>query len=202
MWFIKVFAFHIINIWDYMTRLFTDPNYYLYRSMLLYKYDGSPPDGELTGFWKHESGWWESDNQDDWNVVELGRNTINVPTPPDCVSNCFYKYKFSWGGKVYKMMTRDQRDWPPSWLDKPAPLSFSWPIVRVELIGCDDNVVQDVTHQWKRYSGPWGDFFKCKNVKLNDIFTRDDYTSIRVINLLNKQIEYDPETYVDTLEAK
>lgn len=204
MWLLKRFAFFCLNIYASILAFFKAVDYNLYRAMLIYKYDGSEIP-ELAGFWKKESGWWENDNQDDWNVVDLSVGVINaefVSDPPPCVTECFYKYKFNWHNKDYKMITKDQEDWPPTWLDRHV-IKFKMPLSRVVLVDEDYNEIANVTDRWKRYSGPYGDFFKCKNIRLDDIFTRaDEWKFAIVTDILNNTVEYSRDVYIDSLEAK
>ena len=204
MWIIKRIAFTILNIYaSIKTIVFDDPDFYLYRSFMIYRYNGHEIPHILDDYWIRESMMWEEDGFDDWNVVELTGALREIPDPPECIPDCFYKYKFNWSGKTYKMLTTDQQDWPPKWVnDRPMGL-VRLPVKFVCLMDDDDKPLYNVTDKWKRYAGPYNDFFKCQNVKLEDIFLEDEYSKICIVNILNSKVIYNRDTYVSaTLDAK
>ena len=128
-------------------------------------------------FWKSEERYWDVEESRNWAIVtnrihEMGKT-------PDDVKNAVFTVKYFYGGKRYRMITKDSDfKWPP--VEQEA--TFRTPITSAVLLN-KDVPVHNVTKKLAKTMGPRKDFHG-HDVPVEDLFCFDDYTDICITNIM------------------
>lgn len=191
-----MFIKFLVNIYYYFISLIRNKNYDILRTSLLYSrcpIEGvEAPDNR---YWYQEYLYWGKEPDEYFTPInhqgQLNEMVSNIPTD---VSNVVVKIVYEWGGKQYKMMTRNMNwEWPPA---RPK-MGFKIPITRVVLLDAKDHVLCDVTHKLKRYLGPFSTFHE--DCLVRDIFDAAEWTTVQVTNLIGATWDVDAEASIHQL---
>jgi hypothetical protein len=135
-------------------------------------------------YWFYESLYWGEDD-DEYFVPIKTQTQLNemLCTIPEDVSDVVVKLVYTWGGKQYKMITRNLNwEWPPK---KPSTMGFKIPICNVVLLDAKDHILRDVTYKLKRYMGPFYMFHE--DCLVRDLFDIAEWTTVQVTNIFGQR---------------
>ena len=144
-----------------------------------FEYDVDPDEvGELYGeFWNREKRWWSMIGTSS-HYIRVKHDT--VPYIPTCVKNAYYHVKYTFSNRTYRVVTQKLRK---SYPDRSGDMGFKCPIESAHLMDEEEFIVRDVTKKMKQYHGPFCDYHG-EDVPIKYLFMEDDYSHIRVKNLL------------------
>ncbi len=157
-------------------------------------YEHSPVEDEddfiFDPFWDTEIKYWD-DNETTGHYMNVTREynlgllgDVDIPVSVDDIVLCV---SYIYNRRKWKFFTRNMDfSWPPKISDT---MKFTPPYVKAELLDKDGNVVRDVTGKFKRYAGPYGNFYNEPDISPNDLFP-DVFHTLRVQNILNTVTEY------------
>lgn len=157
-------------------------------------YEHSPVEDEddfiFDPFWETEIKYWD-DNETTEHYMDVTREynlgllgDVDIPVSVDDIVLCV---SYIYNRRKWKFFTRNMDfSWPPKISDT---MKFTPPYVKAELLDKEKNVVRDVTGKFKRYAGPYGNFYDEPDIRPIDLFP-DEFHTLRVQNILNNVAEY------------
>jgi hypothetical protein len=177
---------HVI-VWVYgiYRGLITRPDYYIEGSEIEYVIDPEIPYEIKDLFWKAESRHWDAGFES--YHVNTTHKKMRADYIPECVKRITCRYKYWYGGKIYKLITNNPRFKIPN--DIEDDFKFVIPINEAYILDTDDKPVRDITEKIKRYSGPKRDFHNEK-VPIRDLLYYDvdtlekEYPKIKMTNVI------------------
>lgn len=142
------------NVLYYYKKLTTPGDYTIISEELEYRVDYRMKYQVEDQFWEEESRHW------DGTLVEFHgyvtgrpfRNTI----PPQNIKNLILRVKYWYGGKMYKVVTKDINYKPGE--SKEGAMSFTIPLSNAWIVDHDDKPQVNITEKVRRYAGPRNDF--------------------------------------------
>lgn len=184
--FIKNVIINVIYFVHKLKRfLFGGRNYQVLKAELTYTHVPIENENDIVfdPFWNTEFKYWD-DIDDTEHVIDVTNfarmNTVNDIVIPDCVRDVCVCVTYVYNSKTWKYFTRNMNySWPPVQSDE---MKFSLPLLRVELLDGDKNVVKNVTERFKMYSGPYGNMFE-EMVTPYDLFT-EEFEYLKIVNLI------------------
>lgn len=141
-------------------------------------------------FWDREARYWDDEKSTshymdvtrDYNVGLL--SDVEIPVSVDDI---VLSVSYTYNNKTWKYFTRDlDFDWAPV---QSGTFKFCPPYVKAELLDENNNVVKVVTGKFKKYAGPFGDFFSEPDIRPIDLFPYK-FKKLRVLNMLNQTKEF------------
>jgi hypothetical protein len=193
MFLLKFIFFQIVKIYMFLKNLLTLRDYTIMRTTIDYMVDTDGDDGDekLNPFWKKESKYWYGDDFEWCNAIVPGNDLSIIKPVPSFVKNIIVRKKYHYDGKEYTCITKDvDMKWPPA---EPEPC-FRLPIQSVILFDDKDKPVKDITLKIKKYMGPHGDFHGVEDVLMKELLYFTEYSSIKVVNILNSCKDLKPES--------
>ena len=106
-------------------------------------------------FWEEERKDWDG-ILDEFYVRATGRPFRHTVVPQN-VRNLVLRVKYWYGGKVYKVITKDI-NYVPGEEDDDTSMNFTIPLSSVWIVDHDDKPQVNITEKVKRYAGPRNDF--------------------------------------------
>ena len=174
---IKILFFIVVKIYGFILKLFRDNNFTIKKIGLEYKFDESKYECEndLSVFWKNEL----KNTTDGGHWTDVTRFINKMGETPECVSDMLFRVKYTFEGKIFKMITRDENfEWPPV---KSEGMKFRLPITAVLMVDGDDKPIKDVTKKYKMLEGPYGDFCNQTEVTIEDLFMFVEYEKLKIM---------------------
>lgn len=174
---VKYLFFVVVNIYGFILKLLRDKNFTIHKIGLEYNFDESKYncENDLSVFWKNEM----KSTTDGGHWVDITRCIHQMGETPECVSEMLFKVKYTFEGKMFKMITRDENfKWPPV---KKQEIIFRLPITSVLMVDGDDKPIKDITKKYKMLEGPYGDFCQQTNINIEDLFMFVDYEKIKIM---------------------
>ena len=188
--------------YDLVRSYFEYEDYHIHNSCFVFKVDIIADKEDVHELWEEvptDEGEYYYDITDSFRktkgeCVEL--LTKNVP--PD-VDFQYTEITFDYKNKTYTWITpKNNISWPPL---ISREMKFNIPIVKVELIDSNGEIMRDVTSRFVRCAGPHNDFFNEKVpiawvVEYDEAFMEDDNIKIRITNTLNQYIMKTPRDII------
>jgi len=142
------------NVIYYYKSLTTPRDYTIISEELEYRIDYRMKYQIEDPFWQEESRDWDG-ILDEFHGYVTGRPFRNTVVPQN-VKNLVLRITYWYGGKIYKVVTKDINYTPgkteESGMNFVIPLSSAW------IVDHDDKPQVNVTEKVKRYAGPRNDF--------------------------------------------
>lgn len=141
-------------------------------------------------FWDEEAVYWHGDHATE-NYMDVTRDykmgvlgDVDIPISVDDIVVCV---SYVYNRRSWKYFTRNLNFvWPPP---IPKNMKFNVPRKKVELLDEKGKVIVDVTGRFKKYSGPYGDFFGEPNLRPIDLFT-EDFISLKIEDVMGGVYTY------------
>lgn len=151
------------NVLYFYKRLTTPRDYSIISEELEYKIDYRLKYQVEDQFWEEERKDWDG-ILDEFYVRATGRPFRHTVVPQN-VRNLTLRVKYWYGGKVYKVITKDINYVPGE--EEGGSMNFTIPLSSVWIVDHDDKPQVNITEKVKRYAGPRNDFH-CESVPLKD----------------------------------
>ena len=142
------------NVLYFYKKLTTPRDYTIISEELEYKIDYRMKYQIEDSFWDEEKKDWDG-ILDEFYVSATGRPFRHTIVPQN-VKNLVLCIKYWYGGKIYKVITKDINYVPNE--QGNDPMNFTIPLSSVWIVDHDDKPQVNITEKVKRYAGPRNDF--------------------------------------------
>jgi hypothetical protein len=142
------------NVLYFYKKLTTPRDYTIISEELEYKIDYRMKYQVEDSFWDEEKKDWDG-ILDEFYVSATGRPFRHTIVPQN-VKNLVLCIKYWYGGKIYKVITKDINYVPNE--QGNDPMNFTIPLSSVWIVDHDDKPQVNITEKVKRYAGPRNDF--------------------------------------------
>jgi hypothetical protein len=179
----KYLFLKFVELYNYFFSVY---KFNIYKVGLTYTYDGkmrstsSPRDS----FWKFEKKYWLNHNIPEEHWTDVTRNFKDIPKAPRGVSEVLFRIKYWYRNKQFVCLTTNPHIDLANLKSKEA--KFVMPINKVELLDKNGTSIRDVTKKFLKAYGPQSNFHNETSHKAYEIFYYNDYTDIKVTNILNQ----------------
>ena len=143
------------NVLYFYKKLTTPGDYTIISEELEYKIDYRMKYIIEDPFWEEERKDWDG-ILDEFYVRATGRSFRHTVIPQN-VKNLVLRVKYWYGGKIYKVITKDINYMPGQ---EEAGMSFTIPLSSAWIVDHDDKPQVNITEKVKRYAGPRNDFHR------------------------------------------
>ena len=144
----------IFPLYSVYKKLTTHRDYTIVSEELEYKIDYRMKYHVEDPFWEEESQDWDG-ILNEFYVSATGRPFRHTVVPQN-VKNLILCIKYWYGGKMYRVITKDINYVPGA--EDDAPMNFTIPLSSVWIVDHDDKPQVNITEKVKRYAGPRNDF--------------------------------------------
>jgi len=181
-----MFKYIFLKYVEFYNYLFNVYKFNIYNVGLTYTYDGkmryiSP---SRDSFWKFEKKYWLNHTTPEEHWVDVTLNFEDIPKAPRGVSNVLFRIKYWYKNKKFVCLTTNPHIDLANLKTKEA--KFVIPISKVELLDKNGISVRDVTKKFLKAYGPQSNFHNETSHKAYELFYYNDYTDIKVTNILNQ----------------
>jgi hypothetical protein len=187
----------VIEFYNYIFDIY---NFRVYKVEMTYEYDGKAKIKTKNLFWNKEKKYFISHGLPDEHWVNVTKNYKTIPNKVKGISKILYRIKYNFRNRKYVCLSSDQFINLPN--KKSSDLKFQLPIKDVHLLDEDDSIIRDVTKKFMKIYGPNNDFHNSLTPRVYDLFFYDDYSKIKITNILNQSKTFSKNVTLEFLQQE